>query len=451
MKRKLTVFFLTALLLLVSCFFTASAYDSELANDVTSTYSAALSLAGRRSFHGNCNLATAYQLRALGIYDGQLDFSGSGDQWYSHFSGVSKTSGGYNVITISGKNCLYDLIEKYGTPIYNVIYSLGTGGTSGTKHVLLIRAIIDGYVYFADSFGCTYGRTYYPEGTCTVLSLEKFISAYRGMNGDAHGCVYFTKQNGADHLEGSANNPDSWKNDDKDRTPGEYIITASVLRIRGGAGTEFESLGTIPNGATVYVTEISGGWGKIDYSGIQGWISLEYALSISNPDDDLSNDASAGLRATLLTADKSTVEPGGTVTWTAGAEGGSSDKYFYSFDIYLDGEIVYTRTYQTDNSITYTAGEEGTYQASVTILDSQNNKAQLYGDAVTCIDIENLLIGDVDNNGKITSADARLALRASAKIEDMDARQLICADMNRDGKITSADARMILRKSAKLD
>lgn len=58
---------------------------------------------------------------------------------------------------------------------------------------------------------------------------------------------------------------------------------------------------------------------------------------------------------------------------------------------------------------------------------------------------------DVDKNGKITAADARLTLRKSAKLSELDDAQILAADVNGDNTITAADARKILRVSAKLD
>ncbi len=62
-------------------------------------------------------------------------------------------------------------------------------------------------------------------------------------------------------------------------------------------------------------------------------------------------------------------------------------------------------------------------------------------------------IGDVDNDGSISSADARLALRASVGLEKMtkDTQKFLAADVDNDGAVTSADARLILRVSVKLD
>lgn len=62
-----------------------------------------------------------------------------------------------------------------------------------------------------------------------------------------------------------------------------------------------------------------------------------------------------------------------------------------------------------------------------------------------------LLIGDINDDGRITAADARLALRISAHLETPDERQSIVADYDRNGKITASDARLLLRKAAGLD
>ena len=136
---------------------------------------------------------------------------------------------------------------------------------------------------------------------------------------------------------------------------GEYKITAEpTLRVRSGPGTSYSQVTTsggstlvIPTGTKVTVTEISGDWGKISYSGKTGWINLLYAEYISAP-----------------------------VT--------SSDK------------------------------------------------------------------PDLNGNGKVDASDARLILRASAKLESLSASQKKLADVNSDGNVTASDARTVLRMAAKL-
>ena len=59
--------------------------------------------------------------------------------------------------------------------------------------------------------------------------------------------------------------------------------------------------------------------------------------------------------------------------------------------------------------------------------------------------------GDVDGDGNVTAADARLALRASVGLEELTDAQKNAADIDGDGNITAADARSILRKSVGLE
>ena len=439
--KKLTAFFILVIMLLSVCSFNAFAYDKELLSSITANYDSALSIAGRSSFYGNCNLATAYQLRAMGIYKDGLDYSGSGNLWYNHFKNESKTTGGYNVVTISGANCIYDLVAQYGNEIYNVAYCLGTGGTSGSVHVLYIRAIIDGYVYFADSFGTTYNSTYYPEGSGTVLSLSQFMAAYKKMNGNAYGCVYFTKDNKSQHLAGSIENPEDWQNTETNYIPGKYIVTASMLRIREKLSTSSDSLDLIPNGETVTVTEISDNWGKVEWGGKTGWICLTYTLRLSTP-----------VSVTSLKADRPAVFTNNAITWTAFAQGGTSAKYFYSFYVYKDNEKIYAGTFSTANTFTFTPDSKGTYKASVTVMDAGNNTAEQIGEEVICVGDEiNFVRGDTDGDGIITAKDARIALRVSAMMEYITGRNFVCADIDKNGKITSSDARKILRKASRLD
>lgn len=60
------------------------------------------------------------------------------------------------------------------------------------------------------------------------------------------------------------------------------------------------------------------------------------------------------------------------------------------------------------------------------------------------------LPGDINLDGKVTAADARLALRAASKLAKLNTIQLWNADMNKDGKVTAADARTILKLSAEV-
>lgn len=422
MKKKITAFIVLVIMLFSLCSVSAAAYDKDLMNSITANYDSALALAGRHSFHGRCNLATAYQLQAIGVYQGDLDYSGTGNSWHSYFKDVSSTSGGYNVVTISGKNCLFDLVERYGNEIYNVAYCLGTGGTSGGEHVLYIRAIIDGQVYFADSFGTNYNRKYYPEGAGTVLSLSEFVSEYKRMNGDAYGCVYFTKGR-TEHLAGSEENPADWANDSRVFTEGKYIVSAATLKIRENPNTHAPSIASVPCDEKITVTQIKDNWGKVEYNGKTGWICLTYTQKLS----DVSGNSS--LSVVSLSADKQAVFSESTVTWTAKAQGGAEGKCFYAFYIYKDNVKIYSGTFSTANTVSFTPDSKGSYKASVTVTDAENNTAELFSNEIICVGEEIQVIhGDTDGDGKITVKDTVFLLRTTAAMKNLTGKNFICSE-----------------------
>ncbi len=80
-----------------------------------------------------------------------------------------------------------------------------------------------------------------------------------------------------------------------------------------------------------------------------------------------------------------------------------------------------------------------------------------YGNATTTFTVKVtqkgsvLNIGDIDSNGKITAADARLVLRASVGLEKFTPGQTTAGDIDKNKKITAADARLILRASVGLE
>ena len=62
-------------------------------------------------------------------------------------------------------------------------------------------------------------------------------------------------------------------------------------------------------------------------------------------------------------------------------------------------------------------------------------------------------LGDVNADGKITTADARFALRKAVDLETYapDSREFLACDVDRSGSVTTRDARKILRAAVGLD
>ena len=61
------------------------------------------------------------------------------------------------------------------------------------------------------------------------------------------------------------------------------------------------------------------------------------------------------------------------------------------------------------------------------------------------------LPGDINKDGKVNSADARMALRYAARLIALTPEQLSLGDVVRDGKVNSADGRKLLRVAAHLE
>ena len=75
---------------------------------------------------------------------------------------------------------------------------------------------------------------------------------------------------------------------------GEYVVYANSLNVRSGPGSSNSYVGVLYSGDRVTVLEVSdNNWGRIDYNGKTGWISLNYAVRIDGKSFSLSEDGLA--------------------------------------------------------------------------------------------------------------------------------------------------------------
>lgn len=93
-----------------------------------------------------------------------------------------------------------------------------------------------------------------------------------------------------------------------------------------------------------------------------------------------------------------------------------------------------------------TLKESGTYRAVIEVWigsDSLTKSAEFQYD-------KSQLTGDINSDGRVTAADARLLLRFAAGLQSYSSSQKQKYDVNGDGRVTSADARIVLRIAASL-
>jgi hypothetical protein len=62
-----------------------------------------------------------------------------------------------------------------------------------------------------------------------------------------------------------------------------------------------------------------------------------------------------------------------------------------------------------------------------------------------------VILGDINGDGEVTAADARLILRCSAGLDELDGAFFSAADLKGTGDVTAAQARLVLRYAAGLE
>ena len=99
------------------------------------------------------------------------------------------------------------------------------------------------------------------------------------------------------------------------------------------------------------------------------------------------------------------------------------------------------------------AGLQAAADAAQVVYEQEDADAAAVGEAVKSLVDEILkarLLGDVDGNGAVDSADSAEVLRAAAEAQTLDEMQSLAADVNGDGAADSSDASIILRSAAEI-
>ena len=191
MKKKNLRFlsFIMSVLLVISVILPvpATAASDEVVKikqQISNTYKKAKAYYGWSSFHGFCGALVNAQLYLLGITDTVLGVDGR--DAYDAFKRLTVTSGGFGVKTYpagmySVKSAL-NAITKNGTEdAYNILVGFEkTPSVLGRRygHAVVIHAIIDGTVYYVESYSLSLNGVYYPEGTPISASIEDFAWYY---------------------------------------------------------------------------------------------------------------------------------------------------------------------------------------------------------------------------------------------------------------------------------
>lgn len=198
MKRRLWILALVLVMALcalpVSAGAAANDAASQLYKATRKSYTSSRYSYGK-SFHGFCGTMVAYQLRHAKItkYVDKMD----GNQMFDLYKNMQVTSGGYRVKPYSAKN--YSLEEALnavshnGTKdVYNILVGFQWTNTEAGAlfgHAVFINGIVDGTVYFVESYNSAIAGS---EGSVATVSIERFASYYDQW-ARFEGAIHFTK------------------------------------------------------------------------------------------------------------------------------------------------------------------------------------------------------------------------------------------------------------------
>ena len=154
----------------------------------------------------------------------------------------------YGVNTWKSRGLWHDR-SGYTPKAGDIIY-FGSGSTS--THVGIVRYASGGYVY----------------------TIEGNTSGQNGEVNEGGGCFKKSYSLSYSRILGYAS-PNYEEGGSSAAKIGTYVITASSLNVRSDTNTNSDILGKLDNGAIVYISELSNGWGKVTLAdGTVGWCAI---------------------------------------------------------------------------------------------------------------------------------------------------------------------------------
>ena len=156
----------------------------QVAKEATDSFEKSCVSASRLSFHGFCGLMVSHQMYNLGI-NKYLTIN-DGNQQFDYYANRKKTSGGYSITPYYGElftlqEALETITNKGKRTVRNILVGFEWTSTSAGAeygHTVFINGIVDGQVYFVESFDCFIGGKMYLEGQLICVPIETFAQYF---------------------------------------------------------------------------------------------------------------------------------------------------------------------------------------------------------------------------------------------------------------------------------
>ena len=201
MRKRILVIVLTLALLLcalpVTGFAAKQADIDALTQSALDSYVKTQESTGMPSLNGYCGKMVSHQLWHMGINNGLV--SNHGNKQYDMYAKMRRTGGGfytgeYPATEYSLKEALEAISHDGELDVYNILVGFEwTNTEAGGKygHVMVINGILNGKVYFMESFDTRFA----PEGSVNICTIEEFANLYKSWT-TFEGAIHFTKDYG---------------------------------------------------------------------------------------------------------------------------------------------------------------------------------------------------------------------------------------------------------------
>ena len=167
-----------------------------VAEEAERIYKKCRNTAGKSSFADLCGLMTSHQLYNMGINESLIICDGN--KQFDYYKNMDMTSGGYSVKAYAApqytlEQALNTISRNGNLNVYNLLVGFQwTNTEAGAQygHAVIINAILDGTVYFVESFNYVFGSLACKEGktlTCSIAEFAEYFDSWTRFEG----IIYF--------------------------------------------------------------------------------------------------------------------------------------------------------------------------------------------------------------------------------------------------------------------
>lgn len=259
--------------------------SEQIKQQITDTYKKAKKHYGWDSFDGYCGALVNAQLYLLGITSNVIGVDGR--DAYDAFKNLSVSSGGFGVekypAGLYTVESALNAITKNGTQdAYNILVGFQkTPSVLGRRygHAMVIHAIIDGMVYFVESYDLTLNGVRYKEGTPLVATIPQFAAYYATSTTQFDGIIHFGLKTYADTCTQYSSNAtgtvvaqgQAWSQPCVDTVHASSSVVGELAE-----GDQVHITGLYLNTENEYWYELDGGEGGFVSAELLGSLQLRY-------------------------------------------------------------------------------------------------------------------------------------------------------------------------------